>query len=157
MKDHDNVLQKTFVKSIFVMRVIFALFVLIFAVPAFSQVKPIRTGLHSFTIQWITFNKKNPGSVMVRSLGDGKYSIEGEQRDKNKNEYVTIKGTFTTEGRVLYFEGKIVSSIAYINNGNPCESKGPAVFKASGKRRYWRLQNMLNCDGTTTDYIDIFF
>jgi len=157
MKDHDNVLQKTFVKSIFVMRVIFALFVLIFAVPAFSQVKPIRTGLHAFTIQWITFNKKNPGSVMVKSLGSGKYSIEGEQRDKNKNEYVTIKGTFTPSGQQLYFDGKIVSRIAYINNGNPCESTGAAVFKASGKRKYWRLQSMLNCDGTTTDYIDIFF
>ena len=139
------------------MRVILAMFVLIFATPAFSQVKPIRTGLHSFTIQWITFNKKNPGSVMVRSLGDGKYSIEGEQRDKNKNEYVTIKGTFTPSSQQLYFDGKIVSRIAYINNGNPCESTGAAVFKASSKRKYWRLQSMLNCDGTTTDYIDVFF
>jgi len=157
MKSAVNVLQKTFVKSEIVMRVIFAFFILIFAVPAFSQVKPIRTGQHSFTIQWITFNNKNPGTVMVKLIGGGKYSIEGEQRDNSKNEYVTIKGTFTVSDRQLYFDGKIVSRVAYINSGKPCESTGPAVFKASGKRKYWRLQNMLNCDGITTDYIDVFF
>jgi len=118
----------------------------------------VRTGSHAFTIQWITFDKHNkPGKVIVKPIGENEYSIEGEQRDKTKNEYVTIKGTFIVVGRLLKFNGKIVSRIAHINGGKPCESNGLAVFKASGKRKYWRLQQMLNCDGMTTDYIDIFF
>ena len=124
---------------------------------AFCQPKSIRTGPHSFSIQWISFNRANPGTVIIKPFGKSSYSIEGEQRDKAKNEYVTIKGIFEVVGRELLFDGKIVSRIATINNGQPCELKGPAVFRASGKRKYWRLQQMLNCDDQTTDYIDIFF
>lgn len=123
-----------------------------------AQTLPVRVGKHAFTIQWITFEKSNkPGSVMIRSLGDNEYSIEGEQRDKNNIDYVTIKGTFLAKGRELRFNGKIVSKISYVNNGQPCESTGLVAFKASGKRKYWRLQQMLNCDKVSTDYIDIFF
>lgn len=132
-----------------------SLFFLIF--PALSQVRPVRTGKHYFSIQWITFDKSKPGSVFVKPIGNGLYSIEGEQRDKSDKNYVTIKGTFKSVKNQLYFDGKIVSRIDYINNGEPCESTGQAVFKASGQRKYWRLQQMLNCDGVTTDYIDIFF
>ncbi|WP_345953953.1 hypothetical protein [Mucilaginibacter sp. PAMB04168] len=124
---------------------------------AFSQLKPMRTGAHSFTIQWISFNKVKPGTVTIKPSNNGTYSIEGEQRDKNHNEYVTIKGTIEPIGRNLYFNGKIVSRITSINNGQPCELNGQAVFRASGQRKYWRLQQMLNCDSETTDYIDIFF
>lgn len=138
-------------------------YIILLIAPLFSsayQENPgkVRTGPHAFTIQWITFEKDNkPGKVIIKSIGKNEYSIEGEQRDKTKNEYVTIKGTFMVVGRLLKFNGKIVSRIADINSGQPCESNGLAVFKASGKRKYWRLQQMLNCDGITTDYIDIFF
>jgi hypothetical protein len=140
-------------------------FLLAFALQITAQTKlptdpnlPVRIGQHSFTIQWITFEKGNkPGKVMIRSIGDNEYSIEGEQKDKVKNDYVTIKGTFLAKGRELKFNGKIVSQISYINDGKPCESIGLVIFKASGKRKYWRLQQMLNCDGSSTDYIDIFF
>jgi len=122
-----------------------------------SQIKPVRTGWHSFTIQWITFNKSNPGKVYIKEIGEDEYSIEGEQRDSKSKEYVTIKGTFLNQGSILKFNGKIVSKIISINGGQPCELNGLSIFKASGKRQYWRLQQMLNCDGETTDYIDIFF
>ncbi|MDY0904603.1 hypothetical protein [Pedobacter sp. CFBP9032] len=122
-----------------------------------SQIKPVRTGLHSFTIQWITFNKSNPGKVYIKEISEDEYSIEGEQRDSKSKEYVTIKGTFLNQGSILKFNGKIVSKINSINGGQPCELNGLSIFKASGKRQYWRLQQMLNCDGETTDYIDIFF
>jgi len=122
-----------------------------------SQVKPVRTGWHSFTIQWIEFNKSNPGKVNVKKIGDQEYSIEGEQRDPKTKEYVTIKGTFLDKGKILKFNGKIISKINTINAGQPCELNGLSIFKASGKRQYWRLQQMLNCDGQTTDYIDIYF
>ncbi|NTE00750.1 hypothetical protein G6M26_34820 [Agrobacterium tumefaciens] len=124
---------------------------------AHSQIKPVRAGWHSFTIQWISFNKANPGKVYIKSIGDEEYSIEGEQRDKKTNEYVTIKGTFLNQGRTLKFNGNITSKINFINGGQPCELNGLSIFKASGTRKYWRMQQMLNCDGETTDYIDIFF
>ncbi|RZK00660.1 MAG: hypothetical protein EOO43_25105 [Flavobacterium sp.] len=124
---------------------------------AHSQVKKVRQGKHSFTIQWITFNKSNPGNVYIKEIGDEEYSIEGEQRDVKSKEYVTIKGTFLNQGSILKFNGTIISKINHINGGQPCELKGLSIFKASGKRQYWRMQQMLNCDGETTDYIDIFF
>jgi hypothetical protein len=122
-----------------------------------AQTKPLRTGAHAFTIQWIAFNKSIPGKVYIKKIGQEEYSIEGEQRDTRSGEYVTINGTFLNEGQILKFNGKIVSKINTINGGQPCELTGLSIFKASGKRQYWRLQQMLNCDGETTDYIDIFF
>ncbi|MCZ4223249.1 hypothetical protein [Pedobacter rhodius] len=127
------------------------------AIPGHSQTRPVRTGLHSFTIQWITFNKNNPGSVYIKVIGQDEYSIEGEQKDPKSHDYVSIKGTFLNRGNTLKFNGKIVSKISFINGGQPCERNGLYIFKASGKRKYWRLQQLLNCDGQTTDYIDIFF
>lgn len=122
-----------------------------------AQVKPVRTGWHSFTIQWISFKEAKPGKVYIKKIGDAEYSIEGAQTDPKSKEYVTIKGTFYNKGRILKFNGKIVSKINSINGGEPCELNGLSIFKASGERKYWRLQQMLNCDGETTDYIDIFF
>jgi len=130
---------------------------LILKLPAFAQHEPIRSGQHAFTLQWIDLDKHGPGLVMIQSLGENKYSIEGEQRDKTKKEYITIKGTIVADDESLYFDGKIVSKVGFVNNGKPCEMSGPAVFKAVGKRRYWRLQRMMNCDGISSDYIDIYF
>lgn len=124
---------------------------------ALAQVPVMKVGTHAFTIQYLTFDKNStPGKVMIRSIGKDEYSIEGEQKDKENN-YVTIKGTFLAKGRELKFNGKIVSKISYVNHGEPCERNGLVIFKASGQRKYWRLQQMLNCDGISTDYIDIYF
>ena len=130
---------------------------LCFSLSVKAQIPPVRVGQHAFTIQWINFGNVKPGTVLIKSLGEDEYSIEGEQRDRAKNDYVTIKGTFLARGPELKFNGKIISRISYINQGQPCESTGLVIFKASGKRKYWRLQSMLNCDGQSTDYIDIFF
>lgn len=131
--------------------------ILAFSPRAQSQVKPVRRGWHAFSIQWISFNNTNPGRVNIKPIGDDEYSIEGSQTDPKTKEYVTIKGTFLNKGPVLKFNGKIVSKINFINGGQPCELTGLSIFKATGSRKYWRLQQMLNCDGETTDYIDIFF
>ena len=137
--------------------ILIAILLFFINIPAQSQVKSVRTGSHAFTIQWITFNKSNPGKVNITKIGEEEYRIEGEQRDPKTKDYVTIKGTFLNKGNTLTFNGNIVSKISFINGGQPCELNGMSIFKATGKRKYWRLQQMLNCDGTTTDYIDIFF
>ena len=138
------------------MKLLMLILMLVLPVAGFSQPKTVKTGAHAFTIQWLSDNVK-PGKVIIKPFQKGSYTIEGEQRDNARNEYITIKGIFDVVGRELIFDGRIVSRIAYINNGQPCELKGPAVFRASGKRKYWRLQQMLNCDKQTTDYVDIYF
>ncbi len=135
----------------------FLILPIVLKLPLFPQCEKVRPGQHAFTLQWIDLDKHGPGSVMIQPLGDNKFSIEGEQRDKTKKEYITIKGTLMADKETLYFDGKIVSKVGFVNNGNPCEMTGPAVFKAIGKRRYWRLQRMTNCDGISSDYIDIYF
>jgi len=45
-------------------------------------VKPVRTGAHSFTIQWISFNNSTPGKVFIKKIAEDEYSIQGEQRDR---------------------------------------------------------------------------
>ncbi|MBC6113179.1 hypothetical protein H7U22_22430 [Pedobacter sp. CCM 8938] len=124
---------------------------------SYSQVKPIRKGWHSLSIQWLLFNKTSLGKVYISEIGDREYSIEGKQRDPKTEDYVTIKGTFLNRGNLLKFNGTIISKINGNNGGQPCELTGLNLFKSSGKRKYWRLQHMLNCDGQTTDYIDIYF
>jgi len=37
-----------------------------------------------------------------------------------------------------------------------CRS-GEIFFLATGDRRFWRMQDLLNCDGSITDYVDIYF
>ncbi|WP_374951861.1 hypothetical protein [Mucilaginibacter sp.] len=113
--------------------IIFSLHFIFLSAMAYCQPKTIRIGTHSFSIQWIGFDKAHSDTVMIKQSGKGSYSIEGEQRDKAQNNYVTIKGNFEVVGRELFFDGKVVSRISYINNGEPCELNGPAVFRASGK------------------------
>lgn len=133
------------------------IFSLALKLPASAQCEPIRPGHHAFTLQWIDLDKNGPGYVTLQPIGKNKFSVEGEQRDKTKKDYITIKGTIVADKETLYFDGKITSKVAFVNNGNVCELNGPAVFKATAKRRYWRLQRMLNCDGISSDYIDIYF
>ncbi|MFC4209780.1 hypothetical protein ACFOWA_01220 [Pedobacter lithocola] len=61
------------------------------------------------------------------------------------------------QGNALKFNGKIVAKVNFFNAIQPCELNRLSTFKASGIRKYWHLQQMLNCDGESTDYIDIFF
>lgn len=115
----------------------------------------VRKGKHNFTLQWLGFDK--PGTVIIDYLGEGEYSIEGEQR--NKNGYVTIQGTFSTiSKKELRFNGKIITQVTHNNAGKPCIKKGTYKFLATGKRKYYRLQDMKNCEGgMLVDYVDIFF
>ena len=40
--------------------------------------------------------------------------------------------------------------------GRNCLRDGTYEFRITGRRRYWRLQQMEQCDGLT-DYVDIYF
>lgn len=113
------------------------------------------TGDHLLTLQWI---EGKPGKATFELLSEGEFEVEGEQRN-DKGDYVTLSGTVLLMGkRELNFNGKIASKVSYINNGEECFREGDFTFKASGKRKYWRLQQMDNCEGDgVVDYVDIFF
>lgn len=116
---------------------------------------PALAGKHLVTLQWISWDR--PGSVMIGPLDNGWHSIKGGQNGEQGG-YLRIDGKIKPlNDRELEFEGRIEHNVHNITSGEPCTRKGKQVFKATGTRKYWRLQQMLSCDSTTTDYVDIFF
>jgi hypothetical protein len=113
-------------------------------------------GTHRLTLQWLD-NVPSGKAVVTKNI-DGQLEMKGEQR-KGEKDFVTIDGIITPTGeREFKFSGTIITCANYINNGQPCEKKGNYTFKATGKRKYWRLQQMDNCEGNSVvDYVDIFF
>jgi hypothetical protein len=121
---------------------------------AAAQNKTLREGKHPITCQWISWDK--PGTVIIKKMSEGVYSVKGNQ--KMGSQYVTIDGTLAPKtARQLIFNGTITCLCTGNNNDQPCVREGEQEFLSTGTRKYWRLQNMLNCDGVVTDYIDIYF
>jgi hypothetical protein len=115
----------------------------------------IRPGRHKLTLQWISWDR--PGYASIAKADSGRYSIKGEQRNKN-NEYLRIAGTLKPiSDEYLEFKGRIETKVVQGNGGEPCIREGNMIFYAKGNRKYWRLQEMLNCDSVVTDYVDIYF
>lgn len=116
---------------------------------------PALSGKHLLTLQWISWDR--PGSVMIGSSNKGWHTIKGSQNGE-QGSYLRIDGKIKPlNARELEFEGKIEHNVHNITAGKPCIRTGKQLFKATGTRKYWRLQQMLSCDSTTTDYVDIYF
>jgi len=123
---------------------------------AVTQNPLIRTGNHNLTLQWISWDQ--PGTVTISDMGNSTYTIVGGQLSKTNKDYININGIIKVVSKnELQFEGSITSFIADNDNGKVCEKKGKYVFKATGTRKYWRLQQMASCGGETVDYVDIYF
>lgn len=118
--------------------------------------KQLREGIHNLTLQWISWDK--PGKVHIKKQPDGTYTVKGEQRGDN-GDFVTIDGTLTVVTfSELTFNGKIQTKYNNVNNGEVCDKTGTYHFLAKGARKYWRLQEMDNCEGNNVvDYVDIYF
>ncbi|MGE8659011.1 MAG: hypothetical protein ACN6O8_19885 [Achromobacter sp.] len=76
--------------------------------------------------------------------------------------HATDKGSVSIKGQVLSisadrftFRGTILILDAP-DKGRRCERTGDYEFRATGKRKYWRLQQMEACGGLT-DYVDIYY
>lgn len=118
--------------------------------------RKLREGTHNFTLQWISWDK--PGKVQIKKNSDGTYAISGKQTGDH-GDFATIEGTLTVETfSKLTFNGKIQTKYADVNNGQVCDKTGTYHFLAKGARKYWRLQEMENCEGgNVVDYVDIYF
>ncbi|HEY0895743.1 MAG TPA: hypothetical protein VGE15_04270 [Sphingobacteriaceae bacterium] len=116
------------------------------------------TGVHAISLQWI--NKEFHGSVTIAPDQSGWYSVSGQQLDpENDRRYLKINGRIRRiSPKVLLFEGTIETRAPGVNQGRPCIRKGKNTFKATGSAPYWRMQDVINCEGgNTADYIDIYF
>lgn len=119
----------------------------------------IRLGKHLISLQWITTDITPNGSVNISKLGHNKYKIEGGQKSMENSDYLHINGTFILNGKnELLFEGTLIYKVEHNNSGLPCDKSGNLFFKATNNRKYWRMQQMENCEGgMLTDYVDIYF
>ena len=117
----------------------------------------IREGKHSLSLQWISWEEL--GEADVKHLGDNKYSVSGEQRNPQNDDYLKIDGTLEAVSKTeLIFNGTVETKSESVNNGEPCLKKGEQRFLSTQNRKYWRMQDMENCEGgMVLDYVDIYF
>ncbi len=114
-------------------------------------------GLHDFTLQWLDDdNSGNRGQLTIIQR-DNKLIASGYQEEKRGKElnYMQLDGSVTViNKREFHITGKLVTRVDHINL-EPYVREGTFIFKAWGKRPYWRMQNMRDHD--VTDYVDIHF
>lgn len=103
------------------------------------------------TLQWLWSDKR--GHLTARddrdvvSLEGGQ--INGDRSVELRGEVVSISADrFTFRGTILILNAP--------DPGRRCERTGDYEFRATGKRKYWRLQQMEACGGLT-DYVDIYY
>jgi hypothetical protein len=114
-------------------------------------------GAHKLSLQWISWDYF--GTATVKN-SQAIYGIKGEQRGRGKSsgDYLTIEGMIVSIDKDQFVvEGDIVTRVSYIYGGKPCERHGDFTFKITGKRKYWRMQEMNNPCDEATDYVDIYF
>ena len=114
-------------------------------------------GTHKLSLQWVSWDYFGIATVTNRR---GVYSIKGEQkgRGRGNTDLVKIDGWITSiDTKQFAFTGTIITQVSHINGGKPCTRDGEFTFKITGKRRYWRLQQMDNPCDPVTDYVDIYF
>lgn len=103
------------------------------------------------TVQWLWSAQR--GKLNAKDVNDV-VRIDGEQAN--------FEGTLKINGEIVsidsdrfIFRGTILILDAP-DKGRRCERTGDYEFRATGKRKYWRLQQMESCD-RLTDYVDIFY
>jgi len=117
-------------------------------------------GEHMLTLQWLGWGDlSGAGKLVVEDAGDT-LPMRGEQRGvgENAGDYLRIDGRIVAASRDGFvFEGEILTRVHHIANGGECRRSGTFTFRATGKRRYWRLQEMQSPCDSATDYVDVYF
>lgn len=123
-------------------------------------IAPIRVGEHRLSLQWIDAASAGTAILARYTKGSG-FTIQGRQilTGYANKDSLSIKGMiYPLSDKELVFDGTIVSQTTMVNKGQPCVRKGVFTFKATQGRKYWRLQQMQNCEGgMVVDYIDLYF
>jgi hypothetical protein len=105
------------------------------------------------TLQWIGWDRR--GRLHVRDEG-GRTLLEGGQRARDG------RGRLELDGELVWimsdrfrFRGRILIADTP-DPGRNCLREGDFTFQVTRGRRYWRLQEMEQCNGLA-DYVDIYF
>ena len=120
-----------------------------------TKARQMLLGKHLLTLQWISWDYFGAATVTDRK---GVYYLKGRQKQRGGTDFVEVDGVITEiNAKDFKFDGKITMQISHINGGKPCVRKGEMTFAITGKRKYWRLQEMKSPCDETTDYVDIYF
>jgi len=120
-----------------------------------ANAKKLLLGKHLFSLQWISWDYF--GTVNITNKAGVLY-LKGEQKQHGGSDFVSIDGTITSINKNEFkFDGTIIMQISHINGGDSCTRSGEMTFAITGKRKYWRLQEMTNPCDEATDYVDIYF
>ncbi len=112
-------------------------------------------GRHFLSLQWISWDWY--GRAYVRR-SKGVYYLTGNQKSRENDDELTIDGVITEINRYNFkFNGRITTKVSHIANGEECVREGDMTFAISGKRKYWRLQEIDNPCDQVADYVDIYF
>lgn len=116
-------------------------------------------GKHRLTLQWISWD--HPGSAEVTE-DQGTLRLQGEQRSTEggqaKGDYLKVDGVILeVADRSFVFSGRIETRVHHIAGGKVCVREGRMTFRATGKRRYFRLKEMDSPCDAVADYIDLYF
>jgi hypothetical protein len=105
------------------------------------------------TLQWISWDYR--GQVRVTEAA-GRVHLSGSQRARGGAGRLELDGDVVEIGSARFtFRGRIAITDTP-DPGRNCVRDGTYEFRITGRRHYWRLQQMEQCDGLT-DYVDIYF
>ena len=107
------------------------------------------------TLQWISFDHAQCGHVVAQMNG-GLLHLNGSHAARGGPGRLTLDGdVLRISMRSFLFRGRIAITDAP-DRGRNCVREGTYEFRATGQRRFWRLQDFEACDGLA-DYVDIYF
>ncbi len=120
-----------------------------------QNAKKMLLGKHLLSLQWISWDYFGTATITKKA---GVLHLKGEQNQRGGSDFVKIDGTIASiDKKEFKFDGTIIMQINHINGGEPCTRSGEMTFAVTGKRKYWRLQEMTNPCDEATDYVDIYF
>ncbi len=119
------------------------------------KAKQMLLGKHKLSLQWISWDYFGKAAVTQKN---GVFYVKGRQDARDGSDFVSIDGVITSiDAREFGFSGNITTQVSHINGGQPCVREGEMTFRITGKRKYWRLQEIDNPCDPVADYVDIFF
>ena len=119
-----------------------------------AKARQMLLGKHKLSLQWISWDYFGSATVVDKK---GVLRLNGRQSGRGSTDFVSVDGTITSvDEKEFTFNGKIITQISHINGGKPCTRDGEFIFKITGKRKYWRMQQFDNPCDEAADYVDIY-